>query len=282
MTMVVMGMAAQVPDVFAKGNLLAWCIVPFDSAHRGPVERARMLKKLGLTRFVYDWRDNDIPTFDQELDALAAEGIKLQGFWLTSGLHPEAEKNTGIVLGLLKRRKVQTEIWYLFTPPKTFTELSQEEKISQASTAVRSLAVEAEKIGCKVGLYNHGGWFGEPENQLAILAQVRMPNTGMIYNFHHGREQIDRFAQFFPRIMPRLLAVNLNGMQEGAPMILNIGEGTRELEMLRVVRASGYRGPVGLLNHRADRDAEEGLRANMEGLRKLLVQLDDKAALKTY
>jgi hypothetical protein len=34
-------------SVFAKVNLLAQCsIVPFDAAQRGPVERARMLKRL--------------------------------------------------------------------------------------------------------------------------------------------------------------------------------------------------------------------------------------------
>jgi len=65
-------------------------------------------------------------------------------------------------------------------------------------------------------------------------------------------------------------------------MILNLGEGDRELEMLRIVRDSGYQGPIGILNHREDRDAEVGLRQNMEGLKKLLHELGDEAALKTY
>jgi hypothetical protein len=64
-----------------------------------------MLKRLGITRFVYDWRDKDIPSFDQEVDALEEYGIKLQGFWLTSGLEPAQEKNMHTVLDLWKRRK---------------------------------------------------------------------------------------------------------------------------------------------------------------------------------
>src|SRR5262245_59245051 len=40
--------AAAKPDLFARENLVAWCIVPFDSKKRGPEERAAMLKKLGF------------------------------------------------------------------------------------------------------------------------------------------------------------------------------------------------------------------------------------------
>ncbi len=270
------------PSVFARKNLLAWCIVPFDSAQRGPVERAQMLKRLGITMFVYDWRDKDIPTFDQEIDALQKYDIKLQGFWLTSGLQPENEKNVATVLDFLKRRKLKTEIWYLVSPPADFNALGQEEKVARVARAVGYMADEAGKIGCSVGLYNHGGWFGEPENELAILQKAGRKNVGMVYNFHHGREQMERFPEFFPKILPHLMAVNLNGMKKDAPMILTLGEGDRELGMLKVVRESGYRGPIGLLNHRTDQDAEVGLRNNRAGLQKLLRQLGDEEALKTY
>lgn len=270
------------PDIFAKDNLIAWCIVPFDAAHRGPMERATMLKRLGITRFVYDWREKDIPTFDQEIDALQECGIKLQGFWLTSGLDPAQERNVHTVLNLLKRRKLKTEIWYLLVPPPTFNGLAQEEKIIQATKAVQYLAGEAQRIGCSVGLYNHGGWFGEPENQLAILKRVAMANVGMVYNFSHGREQMDRFSEFFPKILPHLMAINLNGMKKDAPTILNLGEGDRELEMLRIIRDSGYRGPIGILNENTERDAAVGLQENMDGLQKLRRQLGDVAVGKSY
>jgi hypothetical protein len=40
--------------LFARDNLIAWCIVPFDSKARGPEERAAMLEKLGFKHFAYD------------------------------------------------------------------------------------------------------------------------------------------------------------------------------------------------------------------------------------
>src|ERR671913_474188 len=93
--------------LFDKNNLVAWCIVPFDAKKRGPEERAQMLAGLGLKKLAYDWRDKDIPTFDQELDALNRHKIKLHAFWLTSGPNPEQEKNVGAVLDFLKRRNVK-------------------------------------------------------------------------------------------------------------------------------------------------------------------------------
>ena len=35
-------------DLFRRENLVAWCIVPFDSQHRTPEQRAEMLVKLGI------------------------------------------------------------------------------------------------------------------------------------------------------------------------------------------------------------------------------------------
>src|SRR5690348_8317118 len=56
--------------LFARDNLIAWCIVPFDSKKRGPEERAAMLERLGFRHFAYDWRAEHIPTFDAEIEAL--------------------------------------------------------------------------------------------------------------------------------------------------------------------------------------------------------------------
>jgi len=51
--------------------------------------------------------------------------------------------------------------------------------------------------------------------------------------------------------------------------ILTIGEGDQELAMLKEIQKSGWRGPIGILNHLEQADAEESLRHNLEGLNKL-------------
>ena len=273
---------ARERDIFSKDNLVAWCIVPFDARERGPEERAAMLRSLGITKLAYDWREKHIPTFDAELDALNKHGIRLQAFWIASGLEPADSKPLQTILDFLKRRQVKTELWYLLNPGPQFSALSQEEKLDKASAAVRYVASEADKVGSKVGIYNHGGWFGEPENQLAIVRSLKMRNVGIVYNFHHGHEQMDRFPRFFPQLVPHLYAVNLNGMKVGGAKILPIGQGDRELEMVKVIRSSRYRGPIGILNHIETQDAEVGLRSNIEGLKSLLTQMGDTGALATY
>ena len=57
-----------------------------------------------------------------------------------------------------------------------------------------------------------GGWFGEPENQLAVIEHLKLKNVGIVYNLHHGHGHIDDFAAALARMKPYLLCLNLNGM----------------------------------------------------------------------
>ncbi len=50
---------------------------------------------------------------------------------------------------------------------------------------------------------------------------------------------------------PHLLALNLNGMRKtAARKILPLGQGDDDLALLKTISDSGYRGPIGILNHR--------------------------------
>jgi hypothetical protein len=40
----------QTPSLFARDNLVAWCIVPFDDRDRSPRDRAAMLQRIGIRR----------------------------------------------------------------------------------------------------------------------------------------------------------------------------------------------------------------------------------------
>src|SRR5690242_13554910 len=94
---------AQEKALFARDNLIAWCIVPFDAKKRGPEERAAMLQKLGFKHFAYDWRAEHIPTFDAEIAALQKHGIRLEAFWFPANLGKEART----ILDLLARHKIK-------------------------------------------------------------------------------------------------------------------------------------------------------------------------------
>jgi xylose isomerase-like TIM barrel protein len=273
---------------FARQNLVAWCIIPFDSMHRSPLERAQMLKRLGIQRLAIDWRSRDVPRFDDEIKTLQENKITIQAFWLRGDMYPEKKAPASedgsleLVLATLRRNKVKTQIWNPFDANEEFMALPEVERMKRAIQAVRYVAERAKEIGCSVAIYSHGGWMGEPETELKIVEQVGMDNVGIVYDYEHARPQMDRFPEFFPKLVPHLWGVILNGMQEGGPDFITVGEGDRDLGMLKVMRDSGYRGPIGIMNHDESRDAEVGLRLNMDGLKKMLRQMDDHAALATY
>lgn len=262
-------------NLFARENLVAWCIVPFDGKKRGPEERAAMLARLGFKHFAYDWRAEHIKTFDAEIAALQKHGIQLDAFWFPAGLNNDARA----ILDCLKRHNINTQLWVTFGDPAPGAK-DQAAKIEAAARILRPIADEAANIGCSVGLYNHGGWFGEPENQIAVLEHLKLKNVGIVYNFHHGHDHLDRFPALLKKMQPHLYALNLNGMvKNGAKLgkkILPLGQGDLDLGLLKTIRASGYSGPIGILGHTQD-DAEARLRDNLDGLDWLVPQLDGKA-----
>lgn len=274
LALVCAGLVPPAKRPFERDNLVAWCIVPFDAKNRGPKERAEMLVRLGIKRVAYDWRDEHVKQWDDELEQYRTHGIEMVGFWA-----PDHHKE---ILELFKRHGFTSQLWLMGPEPKA---TSQEQRLSEATAFVATVARLAKQYGCKVGLYNHGGWFGEPENQLAIIERLRkdgLDNVGIVYNLHHAGEQLARFPQILGLIKPHLLCLNLNGMRKGGPQILPIGQGDDDLSLLKAIRDSGYAGPIGILNHRHEVDAEQGLRENIEGLKKLLAEMNDEAALKTY
>jgi hydroxypyruvate isomerase len=274
---------AQKGDVFAKSNLAAWCVVPFDAKQRGPEERAKMLRDLGITKLAYDWREEHIPTFDQELQALTKNGVKLEAFWIMSGETAEGNAHIKAIFDFLERNKVKTQLWLLMGEWGGFSELSQQQKVEAMAKPIRYIAEKAEKLGCKVALYNHGGWFGEPENQLEIIKHLKMKNVGIVYNFHHARMHHERFETFYPKIQPHLYALNIAGLKKGVTeRFFRTGQGDVETEMIRQVWKSGYKGTIGIINHDTNEDAEKGLRDEMVGLKRILGEIGNKKALKTY
>lgn len=268
--------AAEVPPLLARENLVAWCIVPFDAKKRSPEDRAAMLKKLGFVRFAYDWRGEHLPTFDRELDALKKEGIEPTAIWFPAGLGKESQ----ILLDGLKKHGIKTQLWITTGGgplPKSPEE--QKQKVRDHAAMIRPIAEAAAKIDCKVALYNHGGWFGEPENLIAIIEELKMPNVGIVYNLHHGHDHLARMPELLKAMKPHLLAFNLNGMLPGGDKkgkkIVPLGQGTEDLKLLKLLVESGWSGPVGILGHTQD-DAEERLQDNLDGLAWLLPQLAGK------
>jgi len=266
--------SARAEPLFDRDNLTAWCIVPYDARKRGPEARAEMLRRMGITRFAYDWRQEHLDTFDEEVRTLERWGIELTAVWFPPALDGDAAR----LLEVIEKHGIQTELWVSLHGGEVETTPEEHaRRIEEHVAILRPIVDRAAELGCTVGLYNHMGWFGEPENQLAIIEALDTPNVGIVYNLHHGHSHLDRLPEMLDAMKSRLYSFNLNGMTAGADelgeKIMPVGNGEEDLRILRTLRDSGYTGPVGILGHTMD-DAEDTLLDNLAGLEWLVAQLD--------
>jgi len=253
--------AHEVPANFEIHRLVAWCIVPFDASERTPEQRALMLKELGLRRCAYDWRQKHVPEFEREIMAYKRHGIEFFAFWA------EHEK----AFALFEKHGLRPQIWRTLNSPKQGT---QQDKISAATEAMEPLAKRTAELGFPLGLYNHGGWGGEPANLVAVCERLHEKgyvHVGIVYNWHHAHDKIAKWPAILSLIKPYLLCLNINGMNPGGvPKILELGKGSHEMNMIEVINQVGYQGPIGILDHQRERDTREVLKENLDGLRSLI------------
>ena len=260
---------AEVPENFKTENLAAWCIAfRWDAAGRSSAERAKLMSDLGIGRFVYNWRADDNPNFEEEIRQCRKHGIEYFAFW------NENEE----AFALFEKYGMTPQIWKTCPSPNAET---QEERVAAAANRMLPFAQRAKKMGSSFGLYNHRNWGGHPENLVAVckaLHALGCDNVGIVYNFHHAHDEMDRFAEYLELMQPYLLCLNLNGMVDKEIVnhktlenkILPIGKGRYEEAMIKVVLESGYDGPIGIIDHMPTTDSEWQLRANLEGLDKIL------------
>jgi len=260
---------AELPANFGKDNLVAWCVAHrWDTADRSPAERAAMLSDLGLGRLAYNWTQQDNPQFEEEILQCQKHGIEYFAFW---NENEEAFK-------LFEKYGLQPQIWKISPSPKVD---SQEEKVAAAAKRMMPFAKRAKELGSPFGLYNHLNWGGHPENLIAVCRELRRlgyDNVGIVYNFHHSHEEMDRFAEYLRLMKPYLLCLNLNGMAKKDTLIkgslenkiLPIGSGIYEKAMIQAIIDSGYDGPIGIIGHLPTQDAEKSLRDNLAGLDSIL------------
>lgn len=259
------------PANLATDELVAWCIVPFDAAKRGPKQRAEMLQELGLKRLAYDWREEHVPTWDKELDQLDKHGIELTSFWCSSSLKPLEDKNTKRIVEFLRRRQVATQLWVMLPDGELMKTRDEQARLDKAAAAVRELAEHVAGIDCSVGLYNHGGWVGRPTTLVKIMQRLSdLDNVGIVYNFHHSHEDLDNFPNSLLSMKPYLMCLNLNGTTVGGPKIQSLGQGDLDRDILRWIRQVQYSGPIGILDHRDELDAKKSLQQNLVGLKQML------------
>lgn len=254
-------------------QIFAWCIVPFDAQNRNPEQRITMLQEMGIKKYAYDWREKHLGEMVSEWLLAKQNNIEVSAVWLwldarTDSLGQLSPSNERLFHNI-DSAGLQTQIWLSFNN-NYFDSLSQDQALAKGIDIVRYIVDRAERLKCTVALYNHGSWFGDPENQIRIIQAIPGKDIGIVYSFHHAHPQLDRYPQLIEAMMPYLKAVNLNGMKREGPMILPINEGDEEQAMIKLLLDKGYTGPLGILGHVDSLDVKGVLAKNLSGLKLVL------------
>ncbi|TXG37282.1 sugar phosphate isomerase/epimerase family protein [Seonamhaeicola maritimus] len=253
-------------------DLYPWCIVAFDSLERSPQERISMLKELGFKKYAYDWRDKHLDNTLTELKLAVKNNIEIISVWLWLNAKRDSigqlSHGNEKLFDIIEQSGLNTTIWVSMSE-NYFKDLDQKQSLNRAINFIDFVSNKSKSMGCKVALYNHGGWFGNPYNQIEIIKKLPQHNLNLVYNFHHGHHTIDEFSSLSKAMSPYLSAVNLNGMEKDGEKILPIGKGNYEKSMFQTLKNVGYKGPWGILGHVENADVKVILKQNLKGLKTL-------------
>jgi hypothetical protein len=175
-----------------------------------------------------------------------------------------------------EQERLHREIWAMVAPAYGATFRSTPEahvaQVRVEADRIRAIVELGRTAGCTVQLYGHNGWFGMTDNQVEVieaLAAEGVRDVGIVYNFHHARDgfhddTVD-FAPLWERMRSYVTTVNLNGTAAEGEPLLHPSQGDRELEMMRIIEDSGWRGRVGVTAEIGG-DIELTLRDALEGI----------------
>ncbi|WP_405207352.1 sugar phosphate isomerase/epimerase family protein [Aquimarina sp. LLG6339-5] len=255
---------------FKVDEVSPWCILGFDSLDRTPKERIAMLNEMGFTKYGFNKGKGDLSTMQEEFKLARENDIEITSIflWLNSKRDSigKLSSSNQELLRNLKEVEYKPTIWVSFSD-NFFEGKNQEQSFQLSIEMIKYIKVKADEVGCKMALYNHRGWFGNPHHQIEILKQLNEKSLTMIYNFHHAQEYVDEFPEIVKKMKPHLSYVNLSGVKKEGPEILPIGKGDYEYEMIKSLLDEGYNGPWGILGHIKTEDVQKVLTRNMEGLK---------------
>lgn len=262
--------------LFDQKNLIAWCIVPFDSKNRTPEQRVEMLKRLNFSQYAYDWRPQHLDSFAAEIELARNQDVAMSAVWIwidrNSDNPGQLSADNERMLNILRDSGHKAQLWVGFNH-NYFHDMAEAERIDAGVKMIQYLRKRTEGFVTTVGLYNHGDWFGDAFNQVKMVKKVNDPKVGIVFNFHHAHLQVEDFRSRVEAMKPYLLAVNINGMEKSGSQILPVGSGSDEKGMLSTLLDTGYTGPIGVLGHIETEDVEVVLKRNLEGLRRIAAGL---------
>ncbi len=210
--------------------------------------QAETVKKLGYDGIHYNYTNPK--DFAAKLSACRAAGVPIHAVYIYTFVdQPGKSYDPGIKEMIRMLKGSQTIIWM------TLRDGKRGKQDPEAAGVVREIATQAAESGLKVSLYPHAGFYvATAEDAVRVAKVVDLPNVGVTVNLCHElfAGNSERLAEVVKTAGPYLNLVSINGASPipgKGPKVwdtLPLGSGTFDTNaFLRLIRDSGYRGPIG-------------------------------------
>jgi sugar phosphate isomerase/epimerase len=240
-----------------------------DANHQTYQSQVKMLKELGYAGWGPSAKEN-VPDM---LKALDAQSLKMFAIYVMSNVDPDQPKYDPKVkeaIAALKGR--DTFVWLCMVGNK-FTPASTEGD-ERAVAIIDEIAEMAEKAGVRVALYPHVNFYlARVEDAVRLVGKVRHRNVGVTFNLCHWLKtdrQRDPTA-VLKLARPHLMLVTINGADsegEWDRLIQPLGRGEFDVYgLLKMLRNTGYQGPIGFQGYGIKGDVHENLKETMKAWR---------------
>jgi sugar phosphate isomerase/epimerase len=160
------------------------------------------------------------------------------------------------------------------------TPREQKLRVEKEAKRIHALVKLVAPYGLSVQIYNHNGWLGLIDNELAVLDRLRefgVSNVGLVYNFFHARDLLHDDVAGFPTLWERIKShvseVNITGVR-GELEFLYPSLGDNEEEMMRTIQRSGWHGRIGVFGGFYSEDEELTLKNLLRGIDWLAAELN--------
>lgn len=215
-----------------------------DTGLRGPdmktvEDRVLLLKKLGYAGIGYTFNAKELPLL---LELLDKHGLELSAIYTSPALGDKLDPELRKAVPLLKGRKTRIEL-AIRNGKKTDADGDR-----LAEAMLIELSDVVGDSGPMVSIYPHIGFYtATEEDGLRLVRKVSRKNVATHFNLYHSpnRGKMDVLGQFFKKALPDISCVTINGLEKGRIVPLDKGELDVEA-FLRMIRKTGYNGPVGL------------------------------------
>jgi sugar phosphate isomerase/epimerase len=150
---------------------------------------------------------------------------------------------------------------------------------------VGELADYAQKYGVKIAFYPHADfWVEKVDDGVRLVKKINRPNVGTVFNLCHflKKDETDKLEQKLISAMPYLFLVSINGADTGDthPMgwdrlIQPLGRGDYDvLNVLKILKDSGYKNPIGLQCYNIKGQPEEFLKESVIAWKKYISEIN--------